>query len=280
MKPDGDGVTPGGTSQHASPDLPTVAAAGILVYATALMAHELAHALVGQLVGGTPTLVSSTGTRGDWSTLGAPGILAVGVSGSLANLVLAVSGWTVARRGRGAPTAVTALGWLLFAVNAWIPVTRLVVSPALDIGDWSTVVSAFPAQGPLRASLTVAGLFLVALLWKETAPSLARTVGGGSRAGREARARRLVRAAWLSGGVIALVASLLGPLDASWAVAVGAGSTLGTTWPILPAAARVTEHPVPGRPLRLPRTPWLLLAGTIAGLVLVLVFGPGLRPDG
>ena len=260
------------------PDRVTVAAAGVLAYATALMVHETAHAFVGTLAGGTPTLVSSTDTRGDWSGLGAPGILAVGVSGSVANLLLAAVGWLLVRRGRGEPTALTALGWLLFAVNAWIPVSYLVVSPLFGFGDWDTVVSAFPNQGPLRASLTVSGLFLAGLLWKETVPSLARTAGGGPAADREARARRLVRTAWLSGGAVALMAAVPSILDPGWALSIAVGSTLGATWPILPAAGSVGDHPVPGRPLRLERSPWIVAAGLLAGLVLVLIFGPGFRP--
>lgn len=264
----------------ASPDLPTVIATGVLVYAVALVAHEGAHALVGWMAGGTPTLVSSTDTRGDWSGLGEMAMVAIGVSGSLANAALALLGWLVFRRGVGAPTTTTAVGWLVFAVNAWIPTSYLAVSPLFAFGDWATIVSIFPNQGPLRASLTVTGLFLAGLLWKETVPSLARVVGGGSAADRSRRASRLVRTAWVSGGVAALLAALSSPLGLTWAVPVAVGSTLGTTWPLLAAASKVDEHPVPGPPLRLARSPRLIVAGILAGLVLVAVLGPGVRLEG
>lgn len=267
------------------PDLPTVVATGILVYALALGAHGGARVLAGWMVGGAPTLVPSADTGGDWAGLGGDwaglgemATVAVGLSGSLANAALALVGWLVFRRGVGAPTTTTALGWLVFAVNAWIPTSYLVVSPLLAFGDWAAIVSVFPNQGPLRASLTVTGLFVAGLLWKETVPSLARAVGGGSGPDRRARASRIVRTAWLSGGLVALLTSLLSPLGVVWAVPVAAGSTLGVTWPLLPAAGKVGEHPVPGAPLRLGRSSWLIVAGALAGLVFVTVFGPGARP--
>lgn len=260
--------------------LPTVVAAGILVYATALMAHESAHALVGHALGGTPTLISSIETRGDWSGLGPPQMLLVGAGGTVANALLALAGWLVVRRGKGRPTTSTAVGWLAFAVNAWIPTTYLVVSSALGVGDWMTVIGQFPNQGPLRASMAVTGVFAAGLVWKETVPSLARTVGGGTGPDRVRRARRLTRVAWSAGGTTAVVAALLSPLGPIQGVLVAAGTTFGTTWPILAAAGRVDGHPVPGSPLDVSSS-WALIAfGTIAGLVLVTVFGPGIRPGG
>lgn len=261
-------------------DLPTMVAAGVLVYATALMAHESAHALVGHALGGTPTLISSTDARGDWSGLGPPQMLLVGASGSVVNGLLVLVGWLLVRRGAGRPTAWTAVGWLAFAVNAWIPTTYLVVSPAFGFGDWMTVIRQFPNQGPLRASLAVTGLFVAGLVWKETVPALARGVGGGAGPDRIRRARRLTRVAWASGGAVAVLAALFSPLEPTWAIPAAVGSTFGTTWPILPAAGRVGEHPVPGSPLDVSRSWGLLVLGGLAGLAFVAVFGPGIRPGG
>lgn len=266
------------------PDRPTVVAMGILVYASALIAHGGARVLAGGVAGGAPPVVPSSdtgghwvGLGGDWAGLGEVATVAVGVSGSLANAALALVGWLVFRRGVGAPTTTTALGWLVFAVNAWIPASYLVVSPLFAFGDWAAIVSVFPNQGPLRASLTVTGLFVAGLVWKETVPSLARAVGGGAAPDRRARASRIVRTAWLSGGLVALLASLLSPVGVAWAVPIALASTLGTTWPLLLSAGKVGEHPVPGAPLRLRRSSWLIAAGALAGLALVAVLGPGAR---
>lgn len=261
-------------------DLLTVAAAAILIYSTALVFHEAAHALLALVAGGEPFLISSTDTRGDWSRLGERDILLVGLSGSAVNLLLALAGWLLFRRQAGRPATVALLAWLCFAVNAWMPVSYLVVSPIFGFGDWATIVDAFPNRGPLRASLAATGLFMAGLLWKETVPSLARLVGNGSAAHRRHRAGWLVRVAWAAGGSVAMVASLLSPLALIWALPIAAGSTLGTTWPILPAADRVGEHPVPGKPLSVPRSWPLIVLGAAAGVVLLGVFGPGILLDG
>lgn len=265
----------------------------MLVYATALIGHELVHALVGLGLGGEPTLISSTDTRGDWSGLGEMDVLLVGVSGSAMNGLISLSAWLafrgLARRRRelasvrhgggstAGPTVVALIAWLAFVVNAWIPVSYLVVSPTFGFGDWATIVDQFPNRGPLRASLAVTGLFIAGLLWKETKTSLARLVGNGSSARRTMRASRIVRAAWLGGGSLAVVAAMLSPLDLLWALGIGVGSTFGTTWPLLLAVDSVAEHPVPGGPLHVPRS-WMVVAlGAMAGAVLVGVFGPGLH---
>ncbi|MDX1493625.1 MAG: hypothetical protein R3253_06185 [Longimicrobiales bacterium] len=261
-------------------DLLTVAAAAVLVYAITLIVHELAHALSAMAAGGEVSLISSTDTRGDWSQLSERDVVLVGLSGSAVNALLALIGWLVARRHMGRPTTVTLLAWLFFAVNAWMPVSYLVASPVFDVGDWATIVDAFPNRGPLRASLAATGLFTAGLLWKETVPSLARLVGNGSAVDRRLRAERLVRVAWGAGGSIAVVAALFSPLALSWALPIAAGSTLGTTWPMLPAADRVGQHPVPGAPLSVSRSWTIIVLGAVVGMVLAGVFGPGVDLGG
>lgn len=258
----------------------TVVAASVLVYATALITHELAHALVGLALGGEPTLVSSTDTRGDWSSLGERDVLLVGISGSAVNGFVALMSWLLFRRQVGRPRTLALAAWLGFAIGAWIPVSYLVVSPIFGFGDWTTIVDQFPNRGPLRASLAVTGLFVAGLLWKETKSSLARLVGNGSSADRTSRARRIVRAAWIAGGSVAVVAALFSPLDPRWAVGIAAGSTFGTTWPVLRAVDAVAETPVPGAPLVVRRSWVVVVLGAAAGAALVGIFGPGLRLAG
>lgn len=263
-----------------APDLLTVLAAGALVYALALMAHELAHALSALALGGEPALIFSTDTRGDWAALGERDTLLVGVSGSAVNGAMALLGWLVFRGQAGRPGTLALVAWLAFAVNAWIPVSYLVVSPTSGFGDWATIVDVFPNRGPLRASLTVTGLFVAGLLWKETKASLARLVGNGSSTDRASRARRVVHYAWGAGGAVAVVAALFGPSSLAWAIGSAAGSTFGATWPLLPAAHTVVEQPVPGSPLVVDRSWPVVLLGFMAAAVLIGVFGPGIRPGG
>jgi len=238
--------------------------------------HECAHALAGWSAGGVPTLVSSTDTQGDWSRLGERGVLWVGVSGSLANAVVSLAGWLLFRRGIGSPSASTVVPWLIFVVNAWMPTVYLVASPLLGFGDWSTVIAEFPNRGPLRASAVVTGLFLAAALWNGTCQTLARLVGNGAAVTRVHRAAVLTRTAWACGGAAAVLASLFSPLSLVSAVPIAVGSTLGTAWPMVAAATSVAKIPVPGTPLEVRRSWPVLFVGSMAGLVLVFVFGPGI----
>lgn len=260
-------------------DLPTVAAAAVLATALGIMAHQTAHVLAGALAGGHPTLVTSTGFDGYWSGFRNAGVLALWTSGSLAHVVLAVLGWTVFRRGGREPGTWTAVGWIFFAVNAWIPTAYLIVTPLAGIGDWMPVLERFRQVGPMRASAVVTGLFIAGQLWKETGSSLARLVGNGAADVRRRRARMITRVTWTAGGLLAVAAAALDPAGPLLAVPIAAAGTFGSTWPILAAARAVPETPVPGAPLRLERSAAVIAAGLVAALLLVVVFGPGVRFD-
>jgi hypothetical protein len=246
------------------------------VVAVSVAVHEGARLLAAVAVGGEPTLLLGTGLQGDWVGLSDAGYVALGVSGSVASAILALAGWRVAQRGVGSPTVLAATGWLVFAVNAWVPTVHLVLSPLLEFGDWTAIIGRFPNRNPLRASLIVTGLFIAGLVWKETVPSLARVIGNGNAVDRRARALRFVRAAWLASGVVVGVAALLGPGPPAVAVGVALGGTWGSMWPILVAGRRVGGHPVPGDPLRLRRSLPVIAIGLVVAAAFVVLLGPGI----
>ena len=256
-----------------------MAAAAVLAIALGTMAHQAAHVVVGAMAGGRPTLVTSTGFEGFWSGLRNAGVLALGASGSLAHGILALAGWLVFRRGVRAPTTGTAVGWILFVTNAWIPTAYLTVSPVLGAGDWMPVLDRFRQLGPMRASAAVTGLFVAAQLWKGTVQTLARLVGNGAADARAARARSITRWAWAAGGLVAVLAAVRDPAGPVHAVPIAAAATFGSTWPILLAARAVPGAPVPGAPLRLERSIPVIVLAVVSMVVLVAYFGPGVRLD-
>ncbi len=260
-------------------DLLTVAAAGALATMLGVAAHELAHALVGARMGGVLVSLSSTGVEGYWSSLRNAGWLLLGVSGSMANVLLAVSGWLIYRRSVGRPGTGTLVGWSLFVVNAWVPTLYLIASPALGFGDWMDVLSRFAALGPVRVSAAVTGLFMTGLLWRATTETLARLVGGGAANERTARARQLTRIVWVAGGVVAIAAGALAPSGALRGAGIALGSTMGSTWPLLIAAERVGDTPVPGSPLSVPRSIPLVASALVLAAAFVFLLGPGVRFD-
>ena len=252
---------------------------GVLATALGIAAHEWAHALAGMQSGGDVVSVSSTGVEGRWSTLRNAGWFFLAVSGSAAQAMLALTGWLVFRRARGRAPAPALLGWALFAVNAWMPAMLLIASPALGFGDWMDLLVRFAALGPVRVSAAVTGLFVVGLLFKATVETVGRLVGGGGAAARTERARDVVSAVWLGCGLVAGAAGALSPAGLMPGVAIALGSSLGATWPILVACRRVGERPVPGPPLDVRRSPFIITAAAVAAVLFVVLMGPGVRFD-
>jgi hypothetical protein len=241
--------------------------------------HESLHALVAFWMGGNVVTVSSTGVEGSLSGFRNAGWVLYGISGSAANAVLALAGWLFFRRSVGNPGTKAVVAWAFFAINAWIPTMYLIASPALGFGDWMAVVDRFAARGPVRVSAVVTGLFIAGLLMRATRDSLARLVGNGSPEDRMRRATRVASVIWVSAGAVALAAGVYSPEGLARGAAIALGTTLGGTWPILIAARRVGDTPVPGTPLEVPRSPALILAGTLAAMWFIAYLGPGLRID-
>lgn len=213
----------------------TVVAIACVVYASAIALHELAHALTGLAVGGQPTLISSTDVRGNWENVGQLGFMALGMSGSAVNWLLAVLGIIWIQRARPRSSA-RFFPWLLLAVNGFIPSVYMVASPLLGFGDWMTILSRFQHQLILRVFIAIVGINVAFAWFALVSRWLTRIVAGVPEGRRIPLARRLTLTSWLTGGVLAVAAALLSPLGLPRALLIAAGSTLGTTFLILPAA--------------------------------------------
>lgn len=264
------------TSPH---HLPTTAALAVVTYASALMLHEIGHALAGAAVGGTPTLISSTDLRGDWSSVSTPGFLLIGISGSLVNWILAGLGLILLRRKTPASAHLKFLAWLLLAVNGFMASVYMVVSPLLGFGDWATLLGRLSARWPLRLVTALVGGVLTLWWFRLSARWLACLVAGAGVEARLGTARALVASSWCTGGVLSIMAALFSPLGLAWAVPIAVGSTLGTTWPLLPAARSAAEQGCE-EPVGLNgiSRSWAWQLGAVAvGLVFVFGFGPGIR---
>lgn len=278
-----------------SPQLhrPTVAACGVIAWAAAVCAHQGAHALAVLAAGGTVEAVTALGLMGRWSARRTPDALLVHASGTVANAALVGLSWWVLSR-RPGPGSVGAVAWLVFVANGWIAAGHLVLSPLLGVGDWIAIVDLFANRGPMRASVLVTGLFVCGVLWKGTYESLAPVAGGGATPARLRTARSLTRTAWLSGTVVVMlstvVTALMAPSDglllhtglstesglasrltvALLASATGIGAA---TFPAVLAVSKIEERPVRGPILSIERSPLLIVAGVIAGMVMVAVLG-------
>lgn len=254
-----------------------MASVAVLAFVVSITLHLGVTALLALRFGQTPPLVSSTGIAVEWTRLRDGQAIAVGAGGSVVSALLATAGWLVVRRSRGRPGRAALLGWFTFAFNAWLLAAWTVTSPLLGVGGWMAIVDRFANRGPMRASVVAAGLFLLALTWKESPPSLAWLAGNGSAEVRTLRARRLVRTAWATVGIATFAAAAWTPISVGRSVAVVAGVLLATA-PMLAAANRVGEHPVRGLPLSVPRSAALIMLGAGLAGAFVLLLGRGVVP--
>lgn len=258
--------------------VPTVVAIACVAYGASLMLHESAHALVGWMAGGRPTLISTTDVRGDWSGLSTTWFTAIGVSGSIMNwLIAAVAAW-LAGTGRGSAGTRWA-AWLLLAINGFIPSMYMIVSPLFRFGDWDTVLRRWPGALGWRALVAVIGIGSSWWWTRVAAGRLSGLIGVPPGASRVALIHRLVMTSWASGGVLAAAAAALSPLGPLWAVGIGVGSSLGTTWLLLPASqmAEAGSAPKASGITGVPALRGWLWAGVLAATVFVAVFGRGVR---
>jgi hypothetical protein len=217
-------------------DVPTVVGMSVVVFAVALAVHELAHAVVASLHGADPALVSSTDMRGDMSALDQGATAWTAAAGSLANWGLAFLGLAILHAATGPSGRI--LGWIVAAVNGLIPATYMIASPLIGFGDWMTAIARLDARAPLRVVVGVVGVGLLAGWARLLGRRLELLLDPVADTRREHSAVRLTRTVWISGGTLALAASLFSPLGPFWAIPIALGSTLGTTWPLLPIGPR------------------------------------------
>lgn len=249
-------------------------------YALSIGLHEAAHAITGLITGGAPALVSSTDVRGDFSGVSDAGYAAIGASGSLVNLLAAAVGYVLLQPSAHRTDGVRVFGWVLFAISGFIPFVYLVFSPLLGFGDWTSVFNRLDAPLPFRLAASGAGVLLSFVWFRLSSRILAGMIGENAHASRKGIAQKIAVTSWLAGTAVALAAAILSPLDFAWALLIATGSTMGTTWLLLPAADRAASmtHIESNKPIQdaAISIPMLLLSlAVIAGFIFVL--GPGIR---
>lgn len=261
-------------------DLPTVAAMSLVVYAVGIAMHEWSHAAAAWMVGGVPALISSTDMRADVSEVRPGGLVWIAAAGSAANLVLAILGLGMLHA--AGSSTVRVFGWLVAAVNGFVASVYLIASPLIGFGDWMTAISKFDHQAWLRLVAAAFGVLLTAGWVALMSPRLMVLLRKLTPRDRAVSAPAFTRTVWMTGGVLGVLAGLFSPLGLGWAVAIGAGSTLGTTWPLLPMG-RLAGEAEPGAlepgdraDALVPRSPGWLIAGAVVGALFVLTLGRGI----
>lgn len=278
-------------------DTLTLMAAATVAWALAIGSHQVAHGVAAAVSGARIDMVTALGITGRWTDLRTAGTLLTSVSGTVANILLMGCAWRAAHP-REAPGLTAVLGWLVFTSSGWIASGHLILSPLLGAGDWMSVADLFANRGPFRVSVFVTGLFVSGLLWKATHERLAYVVGGGSSTQRVRVARRLTR---IAGVVAAVLSATVGMVTGGWgppdapmqhagvrfpvslpgAVGIGGLTSLVlhalVALPLLRAPVMISQRPVRGPLVSLPRSPGLIGMALVMLGLLVLILGPGLK---
>lgn len=251
-----------------------IGASSIFTVGTAMIFHELAHAAAGWMAGGSPTLVTATEVRGDFASLSPAGFAALGVSGSLVNVLFCVvAGWVLARRSISADLRLGA--WFVFAFNGMLVATKMMAEPLAGFGDWMTVLRRMPMATFGRGLVTAAGTAAVVFMVRRSGKALAQLVPDAAPARRRAEALRIVLAGAAAAAMLLLGSAVAVPGEKSRGILLALG-VLGPFIPMLFTARIVPRHPASdaSAPART-RWPWVVAAGITAAL-LWFVFGPGL----
>ncbi|MGD0213040.1 MAG: hypothetical protein ABSB87_07395 [Terriglobales bacterium] len=234
------------------------------------MVHEaLGHGIVSWLTGDQILSISTVAIQN------ATASRLVAAAGTSANCLVGALSLLSLRR-RRTFTTWTYFLWIFGAYNL-LNSGYLVVSAALNNGDWANVIAGLSPPWLWRCLLGVVGapLYFLAIRW--TASSMGDMVNRGEVAVIDLQ--RLVLPAYLAGGAVMTIASVFNPISPSLILMSGVGASFGLNCGLLflpgIVAADTRSHTSVTRSLELSFF-WIVLAIVISG-VFIGVMGPGLH---
>ncbi len=252
-----------------------ICVASILGICPAMMLHETAHVVTGWLAGGSPTLMTATEVQGDWGSLTPAGFVALGLSGTMMNVVLCIAGWRILSR-KPETVELRLTGWFVFAVNGMLLSTKMVGEAISGFGDWMTILRPFADPTCPRVVVTILGFSGVALMVRTAGPELARLIAPGTPGDRTRQALRIIFVGAAVSAVVVTGSSVANPIGTTRGVLLALGAGLSPLLPMLIAVRFVRKVP----PSTVPRVDggwsWLVAAGATVA-TMWFVYGPGIR---
>lgn len=243
----------------------TIAAIGLLAYASADIAHHVVgHGGACLAFGGS--IVSLSSVYVSCSVRNA----AIDLAGPAANLALGLVAWFGARAAIRSSAPVRLCWILVAAFNLLWCASQLAFSAASNTDDWAWPMHQFHGTDPVRYGLTVIGALAYLAAIRACADQMAPF------AHPRERARMMLRIAWLTAGVTACATAVFDH-DAVHAVLMHAlPQSVLTSAGLLfvPArAARVSSSGDPAGAI-VRSAPWIV-AAAIVGLASIVWLGPG-----
>jgi len=252
----------------------TVGSIGIVAYTLATMLHEgIGHGGACLISGGMPRVISTVHTECSVESR------LVIAGGTLANLAAAALFFVLGRRRTS--TLRQFFCWLSMSINLFMATGYFLFSGISGVGDWAAIIQGLRPAWLLRSGMTIAGgaayLLSVRLSLLEMRPLI-----GSDKEQRIARAARLMRIPYFSGGLLSCIAGALNPVGWRLVALSAAASTFGGTSGLVWMDNRLKDTraiPLGSEPEPEPINRswnWIALAACIA-TVFVLVIGPGLH---
>jgi hypothetical protein len=248
----------------------TLASIGVIACVAADMVHEaLGHGTVSWLTHDTILSISTVALQNAFPSR------AVSAAGTAANFVIGAFALLSVRHFR----RFTAWAYLLLLFGAYnlMNCGYLVVSAALNSGDWANVIAGMAPAWLWRSGLALMGVVLYILTIRWVRSLFAGLIERGEIA--QGDLRRLVVPAYLAGGIVMTLASVLNPIS-PWLIPLsGAGASFGLNWGLLLLPGMLPGEG--GRREEVATTiafswPWIAAALAVAG-IFVGILGPGLR---
>lgn len=201
--------------------------------------------------------------------------MVVAATGPLVNLLLSL---TLALASASAlPSVWRFFGWLFGTVNLFNATVYLLYSSILGTGDWATVFDGMASPSLWRPIVGLLGLAAYAASVYLSLAALRRLCASGVLAA--ANVERTCMGIYWTGGLVLTAGSVFNPVSPWYILTSGAANGFGAMvglvlLPPLLRRSRSTLEPM-GESLRIGR-PWVV-AGLLAAVVFVAVFGPGVR---
>jgi len=220
-------------------------------------------------------LLTATEVQGDFGSLSPAGLVALGASGFIVNVVFCSLGWWMLRR-RQVASEFRLFAWFMFAVNGLLVTTKMMIEPMIGVGDWMTILEPLPWTTSLRVLVAVSGAGGVGLMVRWSGAALARLLPSGRPAWRSAEARRIVLLGALGAAVLVFGSSVASPVGTTRSLLLALGGGLGPFVPMLFTVRSVQRTPEHNTgPFVAGSRLWFLATG-LAIFLMWFVFGPGI----
>ncbi|HLJ90242.1 MAG TPA: hypothetical protein VKZ53_25750 [Candidatus Angelobacter sp.] len=256
--------------ESASAQWITSAALGVVACVLADMVHEaLGHGTASLLTGNRILSLSTVAIQNAMASR------TVAAAGTAANCIVGSLSLLAFHRAKKL-TLFTLFLWLFAAFNL-LNAGYLVVSAALNNGDWAVVIADRSPSWLWRSALGMVGATLYVLFVRWAASAMIRRVEDGEIGVSALWANIL--AAYIGGGVVMMIASVFNPIGPSLILLSGMGASFGLNagllWvPGIVAGKARTQSPAASS---LPASYFWIAMAVVLGGLFVAILGPGIH---